>query len=195
VVRLLHHSKTTYAPTDDVEFLKQPPPWRYEELAMLSTGKYADEPMRLIERFARELGANAIISQGTLETGMSVGGGYVGFSPDKIFFLAIRYLEDPAVWQARQRSAKVTSANSPPAPSTGCAACVAGCQEDRLACNGGALPGCYRLGACICRCKLGAGGCGEPMEELADCIARNTAKAAEGAAQTVAPLTDDAGRK
>lgn len=59
-----------------------------------------------------------------------------------------------------------------------CDACLTTCSTLRTACDQGSIKDCYRAGACMCRCRLDAGGCGSAPEALRQCISTSEAKAA-----------------
>ncbi|MFC1611636.1 hypothetical protein ACFL6C_11810 [Myxococcota bacterium] len=69
----------------------------------------------------------------------------------------------------------------------GCNACPTDCAAHQDECNQGSVPACYRAGACMCQCKLDAGGCGEPLERLRECVAKNVEKAGVAPTPTPAP--------
>lgn len=58
-----------------------------------------------------------------------------------------------------------------------CEACAGTCAELTAKCNQGSIPDCYRAGACMCRCRLTAGGCGVDEAQLQRCITTNEEKA------------------
>ncbi len=78
---------------------------------------------------------------------------------------------------AKTAIAQHPSKSDEPTTDGPCQKCPEECGEEKASCNSGDVQACYRLGACLCRCKLTAGGCGEAPEELADCVARNSEKA------------------
>ncbi len=64
-----------------------------------------------------------------------------------------------------------------PRKSAACDRCRARCAAHQGACNAGTVSSCYELGACLCECKLDAGGCGDSLTALTECIATNRARA------------------
>ncbi len=64
-------------------------------------------------------------------------------------------------------------------PSTRCDDCPGTCLAIKQRCNGGSVKDCFLAGACMCECKLAAGGCGSTPDELRSCISTNRAKARE----------------
>jgi hypothetical protein len=62
-------------------------------------------------------------------------------------------------------------------PSISCDACPGKCLAIKQKCNDGSVRDCFLAGACMCECKLAAGGCGSSPDELRSCISTNRAKA------------------
>jgi uncharacterized membrane protein len=62
-------------------------------------------------------------------------------------------------------------------PSTTCDDCPGKCLAIKQKCNDGSVRDCFLAGACMCECKLAAGGCGSTPDELRSCISTNRAKA------------------
>lgn len=77
-------------------------------------------------------------------------------------------------------SARGTVAASPASggASPACEACAARCDEFVLTCQSGVTADCQRFSACVCRCQLEAGGCGQTSARLTQCIETNEARAA-----------------
>jgi len=93
--------------------------------------------------------------------------------------------ELPVITYVGEESPPVVKSTVPPAPAkaaTGglpqeCSECPTVCSADRQRCTSGEVSACYAAGACMCRCRMGLGGCGQPLNELERCAKDNAAKA------------------
>ncbi len=173
-VHVFRYSDREYSPTEHVEQLQAFPRRPHTQIARMSVRKHTIDADRLFAMTARSLGADAFVIWTDVELGPDIPlGDFVALSGSEIWAVAIKY-DTPG----ESALAASTAPTPAPAPSSSpCATCPAQCAKPKGECNAGDVMACYRLGACLCKCKLSAGGCGESLEALADCVAANTAKA------------------